>query len=302
MKSMKPMKEQTELDKRISFLNQVQRAALYTAVLIVIGVMGSTAMPMAYAEGEGDSLIQDSQNPVGDLITMRVENYSFFNTGPNNSYSNLFNFVPVYPADLGDNWNWVHRAILPVGYVSDLGQSKGSEFGLGDVLYQGYLTPEKHGNIIWGIGPSALLPTGADAFTTDRWSLGMTAVVLAMPGDFVFGALANQVWSVDNSSNPDVSQFSLQYFVNYNLPNGWFLTSSPIIQANWEANSDNRWTVPVGGGIGKVFTIGKQALNARLQTYYNLEGPEGASDWSVHLQFTLLFKKNKATPSIYPTK
>jgi hypothetical protein len=48
-------------------------------------------------------------------------------------------------------------------------------------------------------------------------------------------------------------------FLNDNLPGGWFLTSSPSIPANWEADSDNRWTVPIGGGVGKVHRIGQGA-------------------------------------------
>jgi hypothetical protein len=55
--------------------------------------------------------------------------------------------------------------------------------------------------------------------------------------------------------------------LNYNLPNGWYLTTSPVITANWEARSDNRWTVPIGGGIGRIFKIGDQPVNANLTAY-----------------------------------
>ena len=48
--------------------------------------------------------------------------------------------------------------------------------------------------------------------------------------------------------------------LNYNLPKGWYLTTSPVITANWEARSDNRWTVPIGGGIGRIFKIGDQPV------------------------------------------
>jgi hypothetical protein len=37
--------------------------------------------------------------------------------------------------------------------------------------------------------------------------------------------------------------FTWQYFINYNMAKGGYLTSVPIITANWEADSDNRWTV-----------------------------------------------------------
>ena len=178
---------------------------------------------------------------------------------------------------------------MPVIYAEDLGGGQGSKFGIGDLLYQGYLSPAKPGKLIWGLGPAALLPTGADEFTTDRWSLGPTAVALATPGHFVLGLLGTQIWSVDDSNDPDVSLFTLQYFINYNMPDGWYLTSTPIISANWEEDSNNRWTVPVGGGMGRVFKIGNQSINARLQAYRSLERPDGAPKWSIQAQLTFLF-------------
>lgn len=60
---------------------------------------------------------------------------------------------------------------------------------------------------------------------------------------------------------------------------GWYLTSVPIITANWEANGDNTWTIPFGGGIGKLFSIGKQHINTQLSAYYNVEKPEFGPDW-----------------------
>jgi hypothetical protein len=70
-----------------------------------------------------------------------------------------------------------------------------------------------------------------------------------MQGPWVFGALINNVWSfAGDDTRPDVNQMLIQPFLNYNLPAGWYLTASPIITANWKADSDDRWTVPLGGG------------------------------------------------------
>jgi hypothetical protein len=73
-----------------------------------------------------------------------------------------------------------------------------------------------------------------------------------MPGNWVFGLLVSNVWDIGGYNNaPDVNFFSTQYFINYNMKGGWYLTTAPIITANWEADSDNTWTVPFGGGVGK---------------------------------------------------
>jgi hypothetical protein len=113
-----------------------------------------------------------------------------------------------------------------------------------------------------------------------------------MTGHWVVGALANNIWSYagdDDRSN--VNQFLLQYFINYNLPDGWYLTSSPVITANWEAESGNRWTVPFGGGLGRLFRIHKLPVNTQLQAFYNVERPDSAANWSLRFQFQFLFPK-----------
>jgi hypothetical protein len=48
-----------------------------------------------------------------------------------------------------------------------------------------------------------------------------------------------------SGSRPAVNQMLLQYFINYNLKKGWYITSSPILAANWEVNN-GRWVVLFG--------------------------------------------------------
>ena len=47
----------------------------------------------------------------------------------------------------------------------------------------------------------------------------------------------------------------------------------------------------VGGGGGRVFKIGNQPINARLEAYYNVERPENAPDWQMVFTFQMLFPK-----------
>ena len=83
----------------------------------------------------------------------------------------------------------------------------------------------------------------------------------------------------------------LQPFLNYNLPDGWYLTSAPVMTANWKADSGERWTVRLGGGFGKLFKIGKQPINAQLAAYSNVEKPKYGPDWQLRFQIQLLFPK-----------
>jgi hypothetical protein len=122
-------------------------------------------------------------------------------------------------------------------------------------------------------------------------------VGLFMQGPWVVGLLANNIWSyAGNDDRKDVRQFLAQYFVNYNLPQGWYLTSSPIITANWEAEGKgNKWTVPVGGGFGKVFRIGKLPFNGNVLAFSNVVRPDGGADWTLRIQLALLLPKSLFT-------
>lgn len=52
-----------------------------------------------------------------------------------------------------------------------------------------------------------------------------------------------------------------------------------------------RWTVPLGAGIGKLFRIGSQPLNASVHAYSNVVKPDLGSDWSLRAQLQFLFPK-----------
>jgi hypothetical protein len=76
------------------------------------------------------------------------------------------------------------------------------------------------------------------------------------------------------------------------MPNGWYLTSSPVVTANWKADSGDKWTIPFGGGVGKLLRLGKLPVNASIQAYYNAEKPDNLGpDWTLRFQMQFLFPK-----------
>lgn len=174
---------------------------------------------------------------------------------------------------------------------------------MGDITFSAFFSPTDSKKVTWGLGPIFLFPTatdgplggtsedGGESLGSDKWGAGASFVGLMMPGQWVFGSLLSNVWSFAGSGERDINLFTWQYFINYNLPKGWYLTSAPIITANWEADSDNTWTIPFGGGVGKLFTIGKQPINTQLAAYYNAEKPEFGPDWQLRFQVQFLFPK-----------
>ena len=111
-------------------------------------------------------------------------------------------------------------------------------------------------------------------------------------GPWVVGGLINNVWSVSTSGS-DVKQMLVQPFINYNFPKkpGRYLTFAPIVTANWEADNGNKWTIPLGLGIGQVTRFGKQPVNMQASVYYNVVSPDFGADWQLRLQLQLMFPK-----------
>ncbi len=266
-------------------------------VAAVIFSLLALASSLAQA-ADNNSLAKQSQNPVAKMISLPFENNINGGYGSNDSVQNVLNIKPVIPQQLNENWNWIHRSIIPV--VSQPGIPNNSDVnrtnGLGDTIYQGFLTPAAPGAWIWGAGPAVQIPTHTDdVLGNENWAAGPALVLLSMPGHWVFGGLVTQVWDFADSGNDgsddDISLMLAQPFVNYNFKSGWYFNSSPLIVANWEAESKNQWTVPVGGGVGKIVRWGKQAINLRASYYYNVEKPEISADWNVQLMANWLFPK-----------
>lgn len=103
------------------------------------------------------------QNPVASLISAPVQNITDFYIGPFQRIRNtVLQFQPVIPMQLGENWTLITRIIAPVLYQPDITQSHQGAFGLGDFNPSFFLSPAKPGKLIWGAGPTFLIPTATD--------------------------------------------------------------------------------------------------------------------------------------------
>jgi hypothetical protein len=245
----------------------------------------------ARAKGRAtEDLAKASQNPVASLVSVPFQNNTNPNVGPFNRTQNVLNIEPVVPMSLNAQWNIISRTIIPVmSQPNPLVDS--STDGIGDTTQEFFLTPVHPGPLIWGVGPVFTVPSASDIILGTGKVLGGPAIVMLItPPHWVIGIVANNQWSIGGDpARRSVNVFNAQPFINYNMPEGWFLTSSPIITADWLAAPGQQWTVPVGGGFGRVFKIGDQPVSAQIQGFYNVVRPDNTGAFTLRTELSLLF-------------
>ena len=242
-----------------------------------------------------------AQNPIASMISVPFQENWNFGIGAADRVQNVFVIQPVIPVSLGSHWNVITRWVAPIIYQPlTIPQGSGpplqtGAYGLGDMQPQFFFSPKKSGAVTWGAGPIFLVPTGTPYryLSQGKFGIGPTFVALAQPKFGTIGVLVNNIWSVaGHKDRPDVNQFYLQPFFNYNLKKAWYLSLSTTgITANWEKTNGGRWVVPIGGGPGRVWKFGHQAVNVQSFFFGNVVHPKGASPWTFRMAFTLLFPK-----------
>lgn len=271
-------------------------ALLSPQVIFAAAGIGTELVKAAHND-ESAKLAALAQNPIAAAISVPLQYNYNMGYGPNHDTDGvIFNVQPVIPFKLGDNWNLITRTIIPVVDLP-VNAAGDKDNGIGDISLSLFASPsKKSGKWIWGAGIISTFDTAShDTLGTGKTLLGPAFIALSFDGPWVYGALLNNQWDVGGDGDrDDVNTMLFNPFLNYNIPNakGWYLSFSPNITANWESDSDrNKWVVPLGGGVGKVFKIGTQACNAKLSYYNNIQTPVGGADDSLQLQFAFLFPK-----------
>ena len=254
----------------------------------------------ALAQNTSDELRKIARNPFADVIRLTFEEGVTFNQGPYGRTGNSLQIQPVFPISITANWLLVTQVVATAPtYQPDSGARTGGITGLGDTTLSFFLTPTRTGSVIWGLGPATLIPTAtSDPLGFGKWGLGPSIAVLVEPEWGSAGALIQNIWSIAGDSNRSpVNQLQLEPMFSYNLPRGWYLTSQPTITADWTHPTNDRWLLPIGGGAGRTFNLGKQAIDSNFAAYWNAVRPTNqfSPKWQVIVQFTFLFSRHSNT-------
>jgi hypothetical protein len=165
---------------------------------------------------------------------------------------------------------------LPIDLIS------GRTTGFGDLYYVGLLSPKqaiKHetgGSSVWGVGLDASFPTATDDLLgSGRYAMGPSALYAYLGPKLKLGGLIQTYFDfAGENSRDDVSLMNLQIFYYYSLNDTMSVGAGPNIIANFEADSRDTWTVPIGLGINRTFQFGKIPVRIGLEYYYALERPD----------------------------
>jgi len=284
-------KRSTLMLYRKSLWQAFSRGALLLTAVSLPCMAGSEIDYDQDGDVDDNDLARASQNPVADMISLPIKNRFNFDRGDEDAFAYELELQPVLPVKLGE-WNLINRFIVPLAYQEPAYEGMSYDTGLRNITYQAFFSPAAPSDIIWGVGPTVNMPTNTeDSLGNDKWSGGPAVVALTMRGAWVTGLLAQQFWDFAGDDDAaDVELSSLQYFVNYNTPD-YYLSTSPTMTYNWEADSDDAWTIPVGGGIGKIFRFDKTPVDVRISAYRNVEAPDSTPDWYAEFQIKFLFPK-----------
>ena len=183
----------------------------------------------------------------------------------------------------------------------------GRTTGWGDSYYVGLFSPSKpieldslEGKILWGAGFDIGFPTASqEVLGSSKWTAGPTGLAVYLGPDWKIGGLMQNYFSFagddfDDNGNPiaDVSLTNLQYFVFYSLSDTSAIGASPNIIMDWNADSGDVFTVPIGIGYTKTIKMGNVPIRLGLEFHYSVVRPD-----NVGTEFGIRFYIIPAAPS-----
>ncbi len=272
----------------------VKPMILLGLALLMSNVAAQDSDDPAQASGTSDlsaaEIAKEAHNPLGDLREMILQTDILPDVGVLGKTEIVETVQIVFPFAVGEKWKVMTYGIIPVVSQPAMNPGDDRSFGLGDSTFFGYFVPPNEGKLIWGFGPALQVPTATgDISGAGKWAAGPALIIGAQPGNWSIFALFDNVWDFAGSGSQEVNEFNLQYQAVYLLPENGFFITNWTIEADWTAASDDRWTVPIGGGAGRQFMIGKHTYQAYGQIGYNVTRPDGASSWRAIAALSLIF-------------
>ena len=264
-------------------------------------VLAATALSLNRVAAQQETSTDDTEvsketeNPVTRRITLPLRYEAEFQNGAERATKDTFQIdQAVAPFRLNQDWALITRTKLPLVVQPPKKRGEHWSTGLSNGYTTFFLSPEYGSGIFWGAGPLLYYPATSAEVGVQRWGSGPSvAFVKKNESPFVFGAVVNNIWTFGGQpgSSDRTNSLLLNPFASYHFNDGWAVSTSPNITADW-ISSEGKWTVPLGGGFSKVVRLGEQPVKLALESYYNVVRPKAGNDtWLMQFTVTLQFPK-----------
>lgn len=273
-----------------------RHAAMRAALMTVMLVTAPAVVIADECDAECQAL-RKAQDPLADVRAIMTDNTISEGTSDDQT-SYGFLIQPVYSIPTDRGFNFIARGVVPIvgaqggARIPPLGPDPVSgtnlRWGLSDVVLQGFFVPDTDGGIKFGFGPQVSLRTRTDSVVAGPgWGAGIGAVAFGFVGQLSYGAIVNHHWGQD-----DFSLTTVQPLVFYNTEflGGSYIGYNNSLTYNWNANSGDRWQVPVGLTVGKTFLRESgHAVDLNVGAYGLAERPTGGADFQFKFGLSVFF-------------
>lgn len=260
--------------------------------------LADRAKPAEFKSQSVEAIARELSNPATPLASLN--NVFEFRTfkgdlpGADSQTGFSYSFQPSIPFPLKNGKVLIFKPLVPLLLDEPVFNPTRNDFDskgvdLGDISFElayggtddlAYGDVELESGILSLFGIFGSLPTATDdEVGSQQWRLGPEVVVGLVQKWGLVGFAAAHSWDLGGSNDEDFSTTTIEYFYAYGLGGGWQLAAGPTIEADWEADSSNTWTVPIGIGIEKTTKFGSTPWKFSLEAHYYVEqsdsfGPE----------------------------
>ena len=280
-----------------------QLISIFSKLLVIlIGILGLAAAPALASKKSADDIAKELSNPAGSLASLNLNlQYQTFKgdiAGADEQDSWSILFQPVLPFPIGDSGRrFIFRPLVPVLFNQPIFDASENQFSeadpaLGDITfdlaYAGTEMKENHKGLLWGVGIAGTLPTATESdIAGKQWRAGPEFFGGIIRTWGLIGALVSNQWDFSGWGSESYNVMTAQYFYAFGLGNGWQISSSPVLSYDWNADSDNALTLPLGFGVSKTTKIGPTPWKFSAQIQYFIKQPDNfGPDCLLKLTFT----------------
>ena len=165
--------------------------------------------------------------------------------------------------------------------------------GFGDVLSGFFFSRGgSHTQSHLGIGPVITLSTASDGLLgSGQFTIGPGAHYSTEIGRLTTGFFVWQSWGLTNDpTKKRVNQLFGKPFLIYELSRKWNLVYIPLgLSHSWKASSGDDWTVPIGGGIRRLFKIRDKKMGLQFQAFDYVARKPKDPEWELRVTIEFLF-------------